>query len=356
MKNKTNFETTRFDLIREFLKSKNEPNYRFKQLVDGIFKQRVNEFEEIMVLPKPLRIELKQKFGSVLTVKVLRKTKSSQATKVLFGLHDGERVEMVEMDFKGEKRKWKSLCVSSQVGCALGCAFCATGKIGLKRNMTPDEIIDQVLYFHLQGSNINSISFMGMGEPLVNPAVFTAIKAFTDKNLFNFSPRRISVSTVGIVPGIKKLIKQFPQVNIAFSLQTPFERQRRELMPISKQYPIREVLAALDDHIRKNKRKVFLTYIMLKEVNDTERHLLALKKLIKSRGKTSYLYHVNLIRYNPAVMVGGRFQCSYKAKIEHFRQELEKAEINVTLRQSFGVKHQAACGQLYAEYDSVPIR
>jgi 23S rRNA (adenine-C8)-methyltransferase len=264
-------------------------------------------------------------------------------------LQDEKRIETVKMKFKG-KRKWESLCLSSQVGCSLGCVFCATGKIGLRRNLTPDEIIDQLLYFHLQADNIHSLSFMGMGEPLVNPATFTAIKAFTDKKLFRFSQRRISVSTVGIVPGIKRLTEEFPRVNIAFSLHTPFQRQREELIPVARQYSIEEIMTVLDEHIRRNKRKVFLSYMMLEGINDTPKHLKALKNLVKGRGKISYLYHVNLISYNPAFRVREGFQGSERKTREWFKKELEKARINVTVRQSFGTEIHAACGQLYAKY------
>lgn len=340
---------TRFDEIEEFLRLKGEPKYRFTQVTEGIFKQRLDEFEKIITIPNGLRKELKERFGSVLSIAPIEKEQSSQAVRVLFKLKDGERIEAVRMEFKG-KREWESLCISSQAGCNLGCAFCATGKIGLKRNLTPDEIIDQPLYFHLEGDNIHSISFMGMGEPLANPAIFTAIKALIDKRLFGFSQRKLSVSTVGIVPGIKRLIEEFPQINIAFSLHTPFEDQRRELMPVAKHYPIEKVMTVLDEHIRRNKRKVFLPYMMLKGINDTPAHLEALKSLVKGRGKSSYLYHVNLIRYNSAPGVGKEFQSSENDTIEWFKRELEKAGINATIRQSFGTEIHAACGQLYAKY------
>jgi 23S rRNA (adenine-C8)-methyltransferase len=350
MKEKFNPNVTRFDEIERFLSLKGEPDYRFTQVINGIFKERVNDYEKITTLPERLRRELKEKFGPTLSLVPIEEKKSHQTAKVLFELKDGERIEAVKMGYESKKGGWESLCISSQVGCNLGCAFCTTGKIGLKRNLTPDEIIDQPLYFHLQSDNIHSISFMGMGEPLLNPATFTAVKTFTDERLFGFSQRKINISTVGIVPGIKRLTKEFPQINIAFSLHTPFEEQRRELMPIAEQFSIEEIMAILDDHIRKNKRKVFLPYMMLKGTNDTPEHLEALKNLIKNRGKISYLYHVNLIHYNPAPGVEGRFQCSETKTINWFKEELEKAKINVTIRQSFGAEIYAACGQLYAKY------
>lgn len=340
---------TKFDKIEEFLNSKNEPQYRFIQIADFIFKKRVEDLGQISTLPNDLRKELKEKFHPLLSITLIDKKEASQVTKVIFKLKDEERIETVKMNFKGE---WISLCISSQVGCGLGCLFCTTGKIGLKRNLTPDEIIDQPLYFYLKGENIHSISFMGMGEPLLNPATFIAIKSFTDKNLFGFSQRRISLSTVGIIPGLKRLIREFPQINIAFSLHTPFEQQRRKLMPISYQFPIIEVLKILDEYMKKNKRKVFLEYLMLKGVNDTPEHLKVLKKIIldRKRDEISHLYHVNLIRYNPSPETRNQFQSSKEETIEYFKKKLKKSKINVTLRQSFGSNIYAACGQLYAQY------
>ena len=343
---------TKFDRIEEFLRLRGEPKYRFSQITEGIFKQRLDNFEKITMLPKMLRRELKERFGSVLTISPIKEEKSPYTAKLLFKLKDGERVEAVKMEFRG-KKEWESLCISSQVGCNLGCAFCATGKIGLKRNLTPDEIIDQSLYFHLKGDRVHSISFMGMGEPLANPAIFAAIRALTNKKLFGFSQRKLNVSTVGLVPGIKRLTEEFPQINIAFSLHTPFENQRRKLMPIAKHYPTEEVMSVLDKHAKRNKRKVFLSYMMLKGINDSSAHLEALKNLVKGRGEISYLYHVNLITYNPTPGVKRWFQCADKEKIEWFKKELKKAGISVTIRQSFGTEIHAVCGQLYAKYKTL---
>jgi len=351
-KNNSNFKspTTRFEKIKKFLAKEKEPNYRFDQITRAIFQDKVGNFKKITTLSKELREKLAEKFGPLLTIKAIGKAKSKQATKILFKLKDSERIEAVKMNFINDKRKWNSFCISSQVGCALGCKFCTTGKIGLKRNLTADEIIDQILYFLLQGDKIDSFSFMGMGEPLLNPATFTAISAFIDKSLFNLSSRKISVSTVGILPGLEKLINNFPQINIAFSLHTPFQKQREELMPIAKQYSIEQIMELLDAYIRKNKRKVFLPYLMLKEINDTPQHLRALEQLILKRKDVAYLYHVNLIRYHSSPLMGKKFQCSSKKTIDWFKRELEKTRIGVTIRESFGEDAYAACGQLYAEY------
>lgn len=192
---------------------------------------------------------------------------------------------------------------------------------------------------------------MGMGEPFANPDnVFEALGILTGPDYFGLSPRRINVSTVGIIPQIKRLTNDFPQVNLAFSLHTPFLKQRLELMPITKIYPIEDVMKSLDEHIKTTKRRVFLAYILLGGVNDTQEHAKALVDLIKNRGEVSYLYHVNLIKYHPGPN-DNAFKEPKQEQINMFRRILEKNKITNTLRQSFGLKIFAACGQLYGGYE-----
>lgn len=344
---------TKFSYLKEFILARGLPIYRFKQITHAIFQQRIGEFAHITTLPKQLREELSEEFGnSVLTIRPVAESNSSQATKILFELSDGHRVEAIAMMYEAG---WESFCISSQSGCGFGCTFCATGAIGLKRNLTADEITDQVLYFHLQGHEIDSISFMGMGEALANPDIFTALRTFTDDSLFGLSPRRITISTIGMIPNIKKLTEEFPQVNLTFSLASPFNKQRSELIPLNERYPIEDVMQVLDDHIRRTNRKVYIAYIMLKGVNDTPTHAQALISLLKGRGPWDYLYHVNLIRYNPAVGVPQHYSRSDEETIASFREQLKGAGVNVTVRQSFGVNIDAACGQLYARYKAKPF-
>jgi len=328
-----------------------------KQIAEAIFVQGVKEYNQITTLPKGLREKIVKEFGNeVLSLKSVTETKDDQSHKILFETKDGHRIETVRMVFKPNEERSQdhiSNCISSQSGCPLGCKFCATGAIGFKKNLSADEIVDQILYFRQQGQEVGNISFMGMGEPFINEDnVFKALEIFTNKEKMGIGKRHISVSTVGIVPGIKHLTKEFPQVNLAFSLHSPFEEERQEIMPVSKSFPIEKVFDALDAHVKKTRRKVFIAYALFEGINDSEKHAVALAKLLKSQGKFSYLYHVNLIRYNPGSSEE-RFKCPPKDKIDDFRSILERVGITVTLRQSFGTNINAACGQLYCGYKKV---
>lgn len=342
--------TTKLERIQAFLIENSVPDYRFRQITHAIFEEGIGKFESMGTIPRELRVALRERFGSdVLSIKPVAHSESEQVEKVLFELSDGRRIEAVRMKYKND---WESFCISSQAGCGLACAFCATGAIGFKRNLTPDEITDQVLYFHLLGHNIDSISFMGMGEPLANPQVFPALQNLTDKALFRLSPRRITVSTVGVIPGIRQLTEKFPQVNLVFSLHSPFNEQRNELVPLNRRYPIDDVIMALDDHIDKTHRQVSIAYLLIRGVNDTDAHAQGVISLLKARGPRSYLYHVNVIRYNPAVGAPREYASPDRKTVDHFISALKSAGINVTLRQSFGVDVDAACGQLYARYQA----
>lgn len=286
------------------------PAYRYKQLLDAVFLQGIMRFEDMKLLPKTLREKLAEQFGeTVVGIKAIHHEKSMQTDKVLFELSDGNRVETVGLFYK---EGWNSFCISSQSGCGFGCKFCATGTLGLRRNLTVDEITDQILYFMQQGCSISSISFMGMGEPFANQQVFEALHDLTDPELFGLSQRRITISTIGIVPGIQKLTREYPQVNLAYSLHAPTDRLRETLMPITKTYSLGQVLDTLDQHIRQTNRKVFLAYIMLKDVNDSDRHAEQLTKLLSKHKKYLPLYHLDLIPYNQTAVTETMVPSSHK--------------------------------------------
>jgi len=246
--------STRLRLAAAALAEAKQPAYRLKQLCAGLFSQGATTYDAIEPLPVATRQLLTHSLGSrVLTIAPVHSSVSSQAEKVLFELHDGHRIEAVYMKFRGGHT---SVCISSQAGCALACSFCATGRVGIKRQLTADEITDQILHFRQRQQHVDSISFMGMGEPLANPAIFHALAQLTEPSMFGMSPRRLSVSTVGVIPAIRKLTELFPQVNLAFSLHSPFEEQRSAIMPINKVHPLPAVFEALDERIAATNRKV----------------------------------------------------------------------------------------------------
>jgi len=340
-------QTSKYEKIQHLISRLKQPQYRYFQIMDAIFKQKVTEFEQMMMIPKLLRNELIQELGNhvVSLIPVVEKT-SNQVSKVLFGIADGERIETVRLSYK---RGWESYCISSQCGCGFGCRFCATGTIGLKRNLTVDEITDQLLYFHLNGHSLDSISFMGMGEALANPYLFDALEVLTDPQLFGLGHRRITVSTIGILPGIAKLTKEFPQVNLTFSLHSPFDEQRSDLMPINNHFPLREVITALDHHIQHTGRKVYIAYILLDGINDSLEHAEAIVHLLKGRGSWEHLYHVNLIPYNATDEMPQYYRSSNRNRIRVFTQVLKTNAVHFTVRTQFGSDINAGCGQLYGE-------
>lgn len=341
---------TKYGQLQQLLHAENEPKFRFTQIAQAIFKQKIHQFENMTVLPKRLREKIVEQFGSsILGIKPVAQTSSPQADKVLFELSGGDKVETVAMKYRAG---WESFCISSQSGCGFGCRFCATGTIGLKRNLTADEITDQILYFTLKNRSLDSISFMGMGEALANPNTFTAIRTLTEPELFGLSQRRLTVSTIGIIPGIQKLTRQFPQIHLTFSLHSPFDDQRSELMPINKKYPLADVLEVLDEHVKMTGRKVYIAYVLLPGVNDSPDHAKKLISILRRRMDLKQLYHLNLIRYNPALGVADDYKRPEEHDIRSFYQQIKQAGFKATIRQSFGVEIDAACGQLYGQYEA----
>ncbi|MDR6879557.1 Cfr family 23S rRNA (adenine(2503)-C(8))-methyltransferase [Bacillus sp. 3255] len=339
--------TSKYEMIHHILSELKQPAYRFQQIADAIFKQRIGEYDRMTMLPKGIRNELIKNLGEhVLNLTPVMQQTSRQVNKVLFSIEGGNHIEAVQLSYE---RGWKSYCISSQCGCGYGCNFCATGTIGLKRNLTTDEITDQLLYFHLNGQALNSVSFMGMGEALANPTIFDTLKILTNPGIFGLGHRRITVSTIGIVPGIDRLTKEFSQVNLTFSLHSPFDEQRSELMPINNRFPLKDVLNKLDQHIRDTGRKVYIAYILLRGENDSNEHAKAIAALLKHRGSWEHLYHVNLIPYNSTDVAPENFHQSDKDRVQKFASILKSKGIKVTVRTQFGTDIDAACGQLYGK-------
>lgn len=332
--------------IKAYLKATNIPDYRFKQIVQSL-QHGTECFEDVKELPKSIRQKLKAKFGETpLPLKPAAIHSAQQVEKVLFETKTGAKIETVLSRYR---KGWTSMCISSQAGCGLGCTFCATAAMGLMKNLTADEICAQVFHKHWNNQLPDSIAFMGMGEALANTNIFTALEAFTSKGYGGLSQRRITVSTVGFAPNLERLVKQYPQVNITLSIHSPFSEQRAELIPLEKRFSLQDNLKILDNYIKKFNRKVYLAYLLIEGLNDTNDHLKALVDLIKSR-KRPELFHISVIRYNKAFGANPTYQQPANDKVSEFVTQLNTEGIHATRRTQFGSEIEAACGQLYAEY------
>ncbi len=329
-----------------------EPKYRLKQAKDAVFKNFISDWSEATFFAKDLRDKLNKECPLKIEADVLVSKKpfgSAQgggSVKARIKLRDGLMIETVLMRHIDNRN---TVCVSSQVGCPLGCLFCATGKMGFKKNLTSDEIIEQVIFFNrylkkitlseAEGlfQRVTNVTYMGMGEPFLNyENVLKSIRILNDKEYFNIGARSISVSTAGIIEGIKKLSQEGLQINLAISLHAPNDKLRKELMPIDKKYPLEAVLKAVDDYINKTKRKVMFEYVLIKGVNDSDEQAMELAKIMNKK-----LYFVNLILYNAT----GIFKASDTKRVEGFKRVLGKEKINFSQRYRFGDDIQAACGQ-----------
>ncbi|MDP1833605.1 MAG: 23S rRNA (adenine(2503)-C(2))-methyltransferase RlmN [Candidatus Moranbacteria bacterium] len=331
--------------LEAVLQSQNQPKFRTEQLKKAIYQDGISSFTEISNIPKDLREILVKEMGLLsFEVQKVLVTKDGQSMKALLKLSDGNLIEAVLIAPKPDV--W-SVCISCQVGCAIGCKFCATGKMGLKRNLTAEEITDQVLFWIQYLKNINqkisTVVFMGMGEPLLNwEQVSRSLRDLIDPTLFGFGARSISVSTSGIPEGIEKLAMEFPQVNLALSLHFGSDEKRSQAMPINRKNNLETLREALKKYFLKTNRKVFLEYVMLSGVNDSREDADKLIRFVKSIGKLQLL-HVNLIRYNST---GSEFKPSSKEHTVEFRDYLAQNRIDVTIRKSLGEEIQGACGQL----------
>lgn len=318
-----------------------QPKFRFKQAWKAVFVDLIGNWNDNTTLPKDLREALNEECPLEIDAEILGSEKS-ESIKALITLEDKQKIETVLLRHKDGRN---TICLSSQVGCALGCLFCATGKMGFKRDLTVDEIISQVLlfsrYLKEKGSErkITNVVFMGMGEPFLNyDNVMEAIKILNDEESFNIGARHISVSTAGIVDGINKLANEKMQINLAISLHASNDKLRSELMPIARKYSIEQLMDAIENYVEKRNRQVMFEYLLIDGINDSEYHARELSRLMKNP-----LYVVNLIRYNPT---GGKFKPATATSIRKFKNILLREGIKVTERHEFGQDIKAACGQL----------
>ncbi len=389
--------TMNWGTIQDALRA--EPAFRLKQVRKAIFVDLLEDWDAVSVLPKTLREKLTAECPLTIHAEQLVSA-DGNTVKALLTLEDGKRIETVLMRH-GDRN---TVCVSTLVGCPMGCTFCATGTMGMVRKLTADEIVEQVLFFARylksvgtrsadttpsrdrfkdtctnstssfvmskaltkqcrtvavprQGNEpdslraeslakrgeqsderVGSVVFMGMGEPFLNyEAVMDAVRFLHDKDTFNIGARHISISTCGILDGIKRLADEDLPVNLAISLHASNDATRAQLMPIARTYPMSDLLATVDEYIAKTKRKVMFEHLLVEGVNDTDEYARELALLMRRP-----LYMVNLISYNPT----GKYTATSETRINSFRDILKKAGVEVTIRYRFGRDIEGACGQL----------
>jgi len=327
--------------LENYLLENNYKKYVASQIYDWLYKKRVSSFDEMTNIKKELLEKLKNDF-SIEKLEILTKQEDVDVVKYLFKLHDGNKIEAVLMHHDyGE-----SLCVSSQVGCNMGCAFCESGRLKKVRNLETAEIVLQILMIEQDlNLRITHIVLMGIGEPFDNyDNVVDFFRVVNDPKGIELGSRHITVSTSGIVPKIREFSNLDKQVNLAISLHAPNNEIRNKIMNINKAYPIEQLIDAVREYVNKTNRRVTFEYIMLKDVNDSVECAIELSKLLK--GINCY---VNMIPYNETSHID--FKKSDKETIMKFYDTLKKNNVNVTVRKEFGSKVSAACGQLRSNYE-----
>ena len=315
-----------------------EKSFRSIQVYEGLYKKRLSSFDDMTNISKNLREKLKADF-ELSKIKILVKQHGENVNKYLFELEDGNKIESVVMfhDYG------TSICVSSQVGCNMTCAFCESGRLKKVRTLKSYEIVQQILLVEEDiKKRITHVVVMGIGEPFDNyNNVMNFVKIINCGKGIDIGSRHITISTCGVVPGIKKFMEEEGQVNLAISLHAPNDELRNKLMPINRAYPLEELMNAIKEYISKTNRRVTFEYIMLEDINDSEKEAKELIKLLK--GINCY---VNLIPYNETANIG--FKRTKEWKILKFYDILKSNKINTTIRKEFGGKVDAACGQLRA--------
>lgn len=326
-----------------------EKAFRGRQLFEWVHAKRVNDYEEMSNLPAKLRESLREEYGAVDPLRVVKKQEAQDGStaKYLFELSDGNTIESVWMRY----RHGDSVCVSSQVGCRMGCRFCASTLGGLVRNLTPGEMLSQVYDIEREqypkdtDGHIGSIIVMGMGEPFDNyENLIRFIRLLTDEKGRNLSARSVTVSTCGIPDGIRRLAKEGLPVTLALSLHAPDDETRKRIMPIAKAHPMEEVLEACRDYFSETGRRVSLEYSMIRDVNDDEKAAEKLAERCVKLQKSGMPVHINLIPLNEVSETG--WERTGTERIQQFKKILEKNRINVTIRREMGSEIDAACGQL----------
>jgi len=338
--------------LRKILRTWSQPSFRSDQIWDWLYQKRSTTFPEMLNLPQGLRQQLEQTFILGRLKPLLKLTSRDKSTqKILFELPDGARIETVHMAYRATQTSSRrnTLCISSQVGCALGCTFCATGQGGFKRNLSSGEIVEQVLFFQrilaARERKVTNIVFMGMGEPFANyDNVMQAVARLIHPQGIGLGARRLTISTSGLVPGIERFTQENSQVNLAISLHAANDALRSRSMPVNRRYPIPVLLDACRQYTEKTHRRISFEWAMIKHVNDTVEQATLLGEQIQGM-----LCHVNLIPLNPTQGFDG--QASDPGRIAAFRAVLNHYGVPNSIRSRKGVDINAACGQLSQTYD-----
>ncbi|MBS3810322.1 MAG: 23S rRNA (adenine(2503)-C(2))-methyltransferase RlmN [Halanaerobiales bacterium] len=346
---KTNILNFTLEELKEDFKIKGIKQYRAKQVFNWIYRNGILEFTNMNNLPNDLIKGLKKNY-KITSFKLDKKLISEDGTlKYLWKTEDDKLLESVFLPYEEDNRY--SICVSSQIGCSLGCKFCATGIDGLKRDLNTGEIVEQVLRIQVDVSyrefkipQITNIVFMGMGEPFLNyNNVMKAVQILNSPKALNIAKRKITISTAGVVDKIIRIAEREEQLGLAISLNAPNDQLRDELMPINKKYNIKKIMKAVDYYIQKTNRRVSFEYVLMEGINDKEVHLFQLISLLKNK-----LVHLNLIPLNPVPELD--ISRSPQEVIDHFQKKLRENNITVTVRKEKGTNIKAACGQLRSSH------
>jgi 23S rRNA (adenine2503-C2)-methyltransferase len=346
----------KYEALETLLTGWGEPRFRADQVWKWLYSSLAGDLDEMTNLPRTLRERLAAETVLTLLQPVARQESlTGQTRKVLFRLHDGNTLESVLMDYYDRR----TACISTQAGCGMGCVFCATGQGGLARNLSAGEIVAQVLHFarqiraaeieraDVQGLQadlsvhpVTHVVLMGMGEPLANyAATLQAIETLADERGYNLSARHITLSTVGLVPGIRRLAGEGLPITLAVSLHAADDELRNQLVPVNRRYPLAELMAAVREYLDVTHRRVTFEYALIDGVNDGPDQAQRLADLL-----SGVLCHVNLIPLNPTP--GSPLQPSPRERVDAFRNILQQAGIATTVRIRRGIDIQAGCGQL----------
>jgi 23S rRNA (adenine2503-C2)-methyltransferase len=332
-----------FDLpqLAAQLKDWSQPSYRAAQIWDGLYKQLWARPEDFSNVPKDLRAKLGEHYSfSHLHEERVAHSSDGQTHKVLFALPDGNAIETVLMRY--DERN--TICISTQAGCAMGCVFCATGQMGFRRNLTSGGIVEQVVYFARQlqseGERVTNVVLMGMGEPFHNyDASLAAVDRLNNAEGFNLGVRHFTISTVGLIPAIRRFTSERRQVGLAISLHAADDTLRASMLPVNDRYPISKLLEACRDYVAETGRRITFEWALIQGVNDTPEQARKLAQLLNGLN-----CHVNVIPLNPTKGYEG--QRSTRERVSAFRDVLEAAGISCTVRVRRGIDIQAGCGQL----------